>query len=120
MRRQLAMGCAIMTAAALLSLLLATGLFGRPQAEAILAYSWGESRFDPCARSRMGEGLIGVAGTLRRLLHREVGTAGCVSPEAQVAFLARHWPALYPECAARFDAGDLGAFRRCWGRGHRR
>jgi hypothetical protein len=103
----------------LLSLLLATGVFAQPQAEAVVAFAR-VNGLDPCAASWMGEGLFDVAGTLRRDLHREEG-AGCVSAERQVAFLVRHWTAsYYTRCRAAFDRGDLGAFRRCWGLGRNR
>lgn len=108
-----------MTEAVLLSLLLNAG-FAAPQAGAVLAYAAIESRLDPCASSRLGDGLFGVTGDLRRTEHREAGAAGCVAPEFQVGFMARQWPRRYPECARRFAAGDLAAFRRCWGKGRRR
>ena len=69
--------------------------FAKPQAEAIEAYSFsqsgvdqaGERRLlDPCATSWMGDGLFGLTQQLRRGLHEEAGTQGCVAPEAQVAF----------------------------------
>jgi hypothetical protein len=106
-------------AAQLLALLLATGVFAPPQAGAIVDYAWGESRLQPCAHSWSGKGLIGVAGTMRRRLRAAEGP-GCVSAERQIDFLAREWPRLYPACAARFAAGDLRAFKRCWGRGGQR
>jgi hypothetical protein len=114
-----------MTAPALIALLLAVG-FAKPQAEAIEAYSYsqsgvdqdGERRLlDPCATSWMGDGLFGLTQQLRRALHQEAGTQGCVAPEAQVAFVAHVWPQYYPRCAGRFAAGDLRAFRRCFGLG---
>jgi hypothetical protein len=115
-------GC--MTAPALIALLMAVG-FGEPQAKAIADYSHsqanadqdGERRFDPCATSWMGDGLFGLTRQLRRDLHIEAGTNGCVPPEAQVAFIAHAWPQYYPHCAERFAAGDLRAFRRCFGLG---
>ena len=111
-----------MTAPALIALLIGAG-FAQPQAEAIAAYSKtqaagvAESDMDPCATSWMGDGLFGLTQQLRRDLHREAGTRGCVSPERQVAFVARVWPQYYPRCAARFAAGDLRAFSRCFGLG---
>lgn len=106
-------------ASALTLMLLAAG-FAPPQARAVVAYSWGESRLQPCANSVMGEGLFGVAGLMRRAAHADAHVVGCIPVETQVAFMAREWPRLYPECSARFAAGDLGAFRWCWGLGHRR
>ncbi len=108
-----------MTAPALIARLLAAG-FAQPQAQAIERYSYGESRLVVCATSWMGEGLIGVAGVMRRRLHEDAHTSGCVPAEAQIAFLAREWPKLYPGCARRFAAGALGLFKRCWGRGRGR
>jgi hypothetical protein len=111
-----------MTAPALIALLLGAG-FAQPQAEAIAAYSKtqaagaAESEMDPCATSWMGDGLFGLTQQLRRDLHREAGTRGCVSAQQQVAFVARVWPQYYPNCAARFASGDLRAFRRCFGLG---
>src|ERR1700691_3539147 len=110
-----------MTAPALIALLIGVG-FAQPQAEAIAIYSQtqaglDEDEMDPCARSWMGDGLFGLTQQLRRDLHREAGTNGCVSPEQQVQFVARAWPHGYPNCAARFAAGDLRAFRRCFGLG---
>jgi hypothetical protein len=113
-----------MTAPALIALLIAAG-FGQQQAAAIVDYSHsqsgidqqGERQLDPCATSWMGDGLFGLTRQLRRDLHREAGTAGCVPAAAQVGFIARAWPEYYPHCAARFAAGDLRAFRRCFGLG---
>jgi hypothetical protein len=113
-----------MTAPALIALLIAVG-FGEQQATAIEAYSHsqagvdqdGERRLDPCASSWMGDGLFGLTRQLRRELHAEAGTNGCVPAAAQVSFVAHAWPEYYPRCAARFAAGDLRAFRRCFGLG---
>jgi hypothetical protein len=110
-----------MTAPALIALLIGAG-FAQAQAEAITDYSQSQAglnqdQMDPCARSWMGDGLFGLTQTLRRDLHREAGTNGCVPAEAQVQFVARVWPEHYPRCAARFAAGDLLAFRRCFGLG---
>lgn len=112
------------TQATLLTLLLATGIFGEPQARAVVEFSSRNMGLDPCARSTLGEGLFDVAGELRRDFHREewpaqfAGIPGCIAPERQVAFLVRHWRDR--PCRARFDAGDLSAFRRCWGLGRQR
>ena len=108
-----------MTAPALALMLMASG-FGQPQAKEIVHYAIGESRLQVCARSWMGEGLIGVAGKMRRKLHDYARMSGCVPAQVQIAFLAHEWPQLYPACSAKFRAGDLPAFRRCWGRGHQR
>ena len=107
-----------MTAPALIALLIGAG-FAQPQAEAITVYSKSQAgeQIDPCARSWMGDGLFGLTRQLRRDLHREAGTQGCVPAVQQVAFVARAWPHYYPHCAARFAAGDLPAFRRCFGLG---
>ncbi|HTW51727.1 MAG TPA: hypothetical protein VME45_07520 [Stellaceae bacterium] len=107
-----------MTAPALIALLIGAG-FAQPQAEAIAAYSQTQAgpEIDPCASSWMGDGLFGLTRELRRDLHVEAGTRGCVSPQEQVAYVARVWPQYYPHCAARFAAGDLRAFRRCFGLG---
>ena len=107
-----------MTAPALIALLIGAG-FAQPQAQAIAVYSNSQSgqQLDPCARSWMGDGLFGLTQELRRALHREAGTQGCVPAAQQVAFVARVWPEYYPHCAARFAAGDLPAFRRCFGLG---
>ena len=110
-----------MTAPALIALLLAAG-FAKPQAQAIATYSQTQAgvdqdTLDPCARSWMGDGLFGLTQDLRRELHREAGTKGCVSADQQVAYVARVWPEYYPRCAARFAAGDLRAFRKCFGLG---
>jgi hypothetical protein len=113
-----------MTAPALIALLIAVG-FEPLQAAAIEDYShsqsgvdeYGEERLDPCAKSWMGDGLFGLTQQLRRDLHREAGTPGCVPPAAQVQFIAHAWPEHYPRCAARFAAGDLNAFQRCFGLG---
>src|SRR5215472_15054442 len=108
-----------MTAPALIALLIGAG-FAQPQAAAIAAYSKtqagvDEEQMDPCATSWMGDGLFGLTQQLRRDLHREAGTKGCVSAEQQVAYVARVWPQYYPRCAARFAAGDLRAFHKCFG-----
>lgn len=102
----------------MVALLLGVG-FAHPQAEAITVYAQSQSgdQLDPCARSWMGDGLFGVTQVLRRNMHKEAGTRGCVSPVQQVQFLARAWPKHYPNCAVRFAGGDLRAFRRCWGLG---
>jgi hypothetical protein len=110
-----------MTAPALIALLLGAG-FAQPQAEAIAVYSLSQAgldqyQMDPCASSWMGDGLFGLTQQLRRDLHRQAGTPGCVPAEQQVSFVARVWPQYYPHCAARFAAGDLRAFRRCFGLG---
>lgn len=110
-----------MTAPALIALLMGVG-FGQPQAAAIAAYSQTQAgtypdQMDPCASSWMGDGLFGLTQRLRRDLHREAGTPGCVPATQQVSFVARVWPQYYPRCAARFAAGELHAFRRCFGLG---
>jgi hypothetical protein len=113
-----------MTAPALIALLMAAG-FAQPQAVAIEAYSHtqagadqdGERLLDPCASSWMGDGLFGLTRDLRRDLHAQAGTNGCIAAEQQVAFVARAWTTYYPHCAARFAAGDLRAFARCFGLG---
>jgi hypothetical protein len=107
-----------MTAPALIALLIGVG-FARPQAEAIAVYSNSQAgqQLDPCASSRLGDGLFGLTRQLRRDLHREAGTGGCVSAEQQVRYVARVWPRYYPNCAARFASGDLRAFYRCFGLG---
>ena len=110
-----------MTAPALIALLIGAG-FAQPQAEAIAAYSLTQAgldkiRMDPCATSWMGDGLFGLTQQLRRDLHREAGTQGCVSAEQQVNFVAKVWPQYYPRCSARFAAGDLRAFHHCFGLG---
>jgi len=110
-----------MTAPALIALLIGAG-FAQPQAQAIAVYSRSQSGLDrtdmdPCASSWMGEGLFGLTQRLRYDLHREAGTPGCVPAAEQVSFVARAWPHYYPHCAARFAAGDLHAFERCFGRG---
>lgn len=94
-----------------------------------------ESRWlDPCAGSvrgirgtsrysRTGEGLLGVAGFLRRQLHAAAGVpvGECVTVEVQVSFFLREFPAYYPVCARRFyEGGDMDAVSRCWGRGEGR
>jgi hypothetical protein len=44
-----------------------------------------------------------------------------VPVERQVAFLVKHWrDPYYARCRAAFDAGDLSAFKRCWGLGKNR
>jgi hypothetical protein len=110
-----------MTAPALIALLIGAG-FAQPQARAIAAYSQTQAGvypevMDPCATSWMGDGLFGLTQQLRRDLHREAGTRGCVSAQQQVAYVARVWPQYYPNCAARFAKGDLHAFARCFGLG---
>ncbi len=107
-----------MTAFALFAMLLTAG-FAPPQAKAVVHYAWLESRLQPCAHSRMGEGLIGVAGKMRRKLHEYARMSGCVPAQVQIAFLAREWPKNYAKCAARFNAGELWRFRFCWGKGYR-
>lgn len=98
-------------------MLIATGVFGAPQANAVADYMERGSRFDPCAYSKLGESLLDVAGIMRTRYHAELGS-GCVDPKRQVEWLAATWPKLYSECRKRFDAGDLNAFQRCWGYGH--
>jgi len=110
-----------MTAPALIALLVGAG-FAEPQAQAITAYSLTQAgvdqeEMDPCATSWMGDGLFGLTQQLRRDLHREAGTRGCVPAAEQVAYVARVWPEYYPNCAARFAKGDLRAFARCFGLG---
>jgi hypothetical protein len=107
-----------MTAPVLIALLVAAG-FGEPQAKAITVYSVSQSgeQLDPCATSWMGDGLFGLTQQLRRDLHREAGTRGCVPAKQQVAFVARAFAEHYPNCAARFARGDLHAFGRCFGLG---
>lgn len=107
-----------MTAPVLIALLVAAG-FAEPQARAITTYSASQAgeELDPCATSRMGDGLFGLTQQLRRDLHREVGTRGCVPPVQQVAFIAHAFPEHYPNCAVRFAQGDLRAFSRCFGLG---
>ena len=110
-----------MTAPALIALLIGAG-FAQPQAEAIAVYSLTQAglddyQMDPCAKSWMGDGLFGLTQQLRRDLHREAGTPGCVPAVQQVAFIAHAFPEHYPNCAVRFAEGDLHAFRRCFGLG---
>jgi hypothetical protein len=107
-----------MTAPALIALLLGVG-FQEPQAQAIAEYSSSQAgeQLDPCATSSMGDGLFGLTQQLRRQLHREAGTHGCVPAAMQVNFIAHAWPEHYPNCAARFARGDLRAFARCFGLG---
>ena len=110
-----------MTAPALIALLIGVG-FAHPQAKAIADYSQtqagiDEDEMDPCATSWMGDGLFGLTQQLRRDLHREAGTRGCVPAAQQVAYVARVWPIYYPHCAERFADGDLPAFARCFGLG---
>lgn len=110
-----------MLTAPALALMLMTAGFAQPQERAaVMDYMWGESRFQVCAYSWRGEGLIGVAGVMRRRLHEYARMSGCVPAQVQIAFLAHEWPRLYPACAQRFAAGDLRTFKRCWGLGHRR
>jgi len=114
----------MLTTSALIALLVSVG-FPEPQAKAIETYSHsqsgadinGERLLDPCAKSWMGDGLFGLTQELRRSLHEEAGTRDCVPPELQVRFLVHAWPEHYPNCAARFAAGDLRVFRRCFGLG---
>jgi hypothetical protein len=106
--------------APVLALMLLTAGFAQPQAKAIVAYAYGESRLQVCAHSWRGEGLIGVAGVMRKRLHDYARMSGCVPAKVQIAFLAHEWPKSYPTCAERFRAGVLSAFKRCWGKGHRR
>lgn len=114
----------MLSATTLIALLVSFG-FPEPQAKAIERYSHtqaglyidGERVLDPCATSWMGDGLFGLTQTLRRDLHREAGTHGCVPAEAQVQFLVHAWPEHYPNCSARFARGDLRAFSRCFGLG---
>jgi hypothetical protein len=107
-----------MTAPALIALLIGVG-FSEPQAKAITDYSSSQAgqQLDPCATSWMGDGLFGLTQQLRRQMHREAGTPGCVPAAAQVNFIARAWREHYPNCAARFADGDLRAFRKCFGLG---
>ncbi len=116
-----------MTATLLIALLLQ--VYPAPQADAIHHYMWRatggdrtrahwrHSPLDPCAKSRLGEGLVDVTGRLRGELHRFARVRGCVAPAVQVRFLLEAFPRHYPNCARRFMAGDLGAFQRCWGEG---
>jgi hypothetical protein len=111
-----------------------------PQAVAIGHYAWRathldrhfsfSSPVDPCAHSRLGEGLVDVTANLRGELHRFAAASAidprarpdssCVPAEAQLAYLRAAFPKHYPQCAAQFDKGDLGALQRCWGDGHGR
>lgn len=122
----------MISAAAWIALLVAAG-FAAPQAQAIARYSAVEASperaafrpampLDDCANSRRGEGLLGVTKGLRWDLHiyGEKASWECIPPETQAAYLAWAFPAHYPGCAARFAAGELGAFRRCWGGGRGR
>jgi hypothetical protein len=109
-----------MIAPAALTIMLLTAGFAQPQAKAIVAYAVGESRLHVCAHSWRGEGLIGVAGVMRRRLHDYAHMSGCVPAKVQIAFMAHEWRRSYPECAQRFAAGELWRFRHCWGKGHRR
>ena len=99
-----------------MAMLLATRIFGPAQANAVADYMTREAQLDPCAHSYMGESLLGVAGKMRLRFHTELGT-GCISAARQIAWLAKTWPKIYPVCRAKFGAGDLAAFDRCWGRG---
>ena len=116
--------------------------YAPPQAMAIGHYAWQaahldrhftlSSPLDPCAKSRLGEGIVDVVGNLRGDLHRFATTPGdriagpppqaphnaCIPAEVQLRFLKEAFPLHYPACAAKFAAGDLGALERCWGRGH--
>lgn len=126
-----------MTAAALSLMLLSAG-FQQPQADTIHAFmcraTCGDRNpahrltadLNPCANSRYGEGLVDVTRTLRGELHRFASLTvqavagsreGCIPAEVQIAFLKEAFPRHYPNCAKRFDAGDLAAFQRCWGAG---
>src|ERR1700751_2956414 len=107
-----------MPAPALIALLVAAG-FAEPQAKAIAVYSSTQAgeQLDHCATSWMGDGLFGLTQQLRRDLHREAGTKGCVPAAAQVSFVAHAWPEHYPNCSIRFAGGDLRAFARCFGLG---
>lgn len=113
-----------MTASALIALLVSVG-FAEPQAHAIEHYAVsqagyetdGEDILDPCAKSWMGDGLFGLTKDLRRSMHAEAGTRGCVPPEEQVRFIAHAWPEYYPNCAAKFAAGNLRLFSKCFGLG---
>lgn len=105
------------TASALLSMLLATGAFQKPQAEAVVQFA-AMNHYQPCAASWRGEGLFDVSGTLRRQMHAETGYAGCVPSGLQVAFMVEHWRTM--KCRHRFDVGDLAVFRECWGLGRAR
>ena len=109
-----------MIAAPALALMLMTAGFAQPQANEIVHYAIGESRLQVCAHSWRGEGLIGVAGVMRKRLHDYARMSGCVPAPVQIAFLAHEWPRSYPTCARRFAAGALRVFKRCWGLGHRR
>lgn len=106
------------SAGALIAMLLGTGVFELPQAQAVVAYAQRESGLDPCAKSWMGEGLFGLSGKLRREQHDEAGMSGCVPVEHQIEFMVAKWSER--ACRVRFDAGDLSAFQRCWGRGRQR
>lgn len=134
-----------MTAAAL-SLMLLTAGYPPAQADAVHAFMCRATCSDrnpahrltadlnPCANSRLGEGLVDATRGLRRELHRyaagiasgpvsavrraERPNAGsCVPPEIQIAFLKEAFPRHYPRAAARFAAGDLSAFQSAWGNG---
>jgi hypothetical protein len=100
----------------IMALLFATGIFGEPQSAAVADYMQRESTLNPCASSWRGESLLGVAGVMRKRFHNDLG-AGCASIPRQIEWLAHNWPKLYPKCREKFDAGDLKAFDRCWGRG---
>lgn len=102
----------------IIGMLIATGIFRAPQANAVADYMQRGSQFQPCAHSWRGESLLDVAGPMRKRFHVDLGP-GCISVERQIAWLAVNWPKLYPECRAKFDAGDLTAFQRCWGDGAR-
>lgn len=113
-----------MTASALIALLVSAG-FPEPQARAIEHYAVSQAGYetdsgdilDPCAKSWMGDGLFGLTRDLRRSMHAEAGTRGCVSAQDQVNFIAHAWPEHYPNCAAEFAAGRLHLFRKCFGLG---
>jgi hypothetical protein len=110
------------TAAALTALLLTA--WPAPQAAEIHRYMVDATgkQLDHCARSRTGEGLVDATGALRRELHEFSGLPAttCVPAADQVRYLAVAFPRHYPKCALRFAAGDLAAFRRCWGWGRSR
>jgi hypothetical protein len=73
--------------------------------------------------------LVDATRELRGELHRvasltmQAGAGSretCIPAEVQIAFLKEAFPRHYPACAARFVAGDLAAFQRCWGEGKSR
>lgn len=105
------------TASALFGMLMASGIFQPPQAAAVVKFA-AVNHYEPCAASRLGEGLFDVSGVLRRQMHAETGYAGCVPAGMQVAFMVNHWRQM--KCRRRFDAGDLHVFHECWGLGRGR